>query len=201
MTKPQVFGATILGAVAVFGLSYFGTQVLKRPADVNIVESGSGDLAVHITGAVEKPGLYHFPKGTRVDDALRKAGLPADAEPNRLNLARKLEDGMQVRVPRNGEPVEEITVDPSASKAVGLMSNTGGDSGQAKPKNAPAGTVSLNRASLEELDTLPGVGPAIGKKIIEYRNRTGGFRTIEEIMEVSGIGPKKFAAMKDYLRL
>ena len=132
---------------------------------------------------MRRPGVYRFAPGARVDDALRRAGGPrAHADLDAVNLAAKLEDGRQVLVPlRAAAPAPGVAVAP-------------GGPDPAAPA-APAAPVNLNTATLEQLDTLDGVGPGIAQRILDYRAQHGGFRRVEELGEVPGIGPKRLATL------
>ncbi|MCC7434104.1 MAG: helix-hairpin-helix domain-containing protein [Methanoregulaceae archaeon] len=164
-----------------------------------IAEMPSAKIVVHVVGAVKKPGMITLEGQPRVADAIDQAGgALADADLQGLNLAGMLQDGVQIRVPKKGEatvPVEETV----SSEIMPVASST------AKPKSTSgkpaAKSISLNSASASELDRLPGVGPATAAKIIEYRRAHGGFASIDELLAVKGIGPKKLADMRPYLRL
>ena len=149
-------------------------------------------LAVHVAGAVARPGLYHLPPGSRVADALGRAGgkLPA-ADVDRLNLAAKLVDGQKIMVLRRGQPVP---VD------VGAVTGQGGGGLGAGEATATA-PVDLNTADLASLDSLPGVGPATARAILEERARRGGFRSTRDLLRVPGIGEGRFARLKDLVRV
>lgn len=135
-------------------------------------------IVAHAAGAVARPGLYTLPTGSRVGDLLAMAGGPTpDADVDRVNLAAKLVDGSQIYVPQVGE------VPPAG---------VGGASG-----DAAAGPLDLNTATLEQLDRLPGIGPATAEAIVETRARLGGFRTVDDLLEVRGIGPAKLDAIRD----
>ena len=156
-------------------------------------------LAVHVAGAVARPGLYHLPAGSRVADAVAQAGgkLPG-ADLDRLNLAARLADGQKVLVTRRGEPVR-----PEA----GGLAGGGGGAGAGVPVGgdpagvAPAEPIDLNAADLATLDSLPGIGPATARAILEERARRGGFRSTRDLLRVPGIGDGRFARLKDRVRV
>jgi competence protein ComEA len=151
-------------------------------ASVRVDRAGGGRVTVHVAGAVRRPGVYQLSGGARVDDALRRAGGPRrHADLTAVNLAAKLEDGRQVLIPQRGAA-------PAAASA------TAGASPGA-PAAAPPQPVNLNTASLEQLDTLDGVGPGLAKRILDYRQQHGGFNRIEELGEVPGIGAKRLATL------
>jgi competence protein ComEA len=140
-------------------------------------------LLVHVVGAVREPGLYRLDDGSRVDDALQAAGGPKPrANLELINLAAPVADGQQVIVPvRGGEGA-------AGGSAGGLP-------------GAPAGPVHLNSATLEQLDTLPGIGPVTAQKILDYRNEHGAFSSVDELDSVPGIGPARLADLKKLVDL
>ncbi|MEU9010832.1 ComEA family DNA-binding protein [Streptomyces sp. NPDC048479] len=146
-----------------------------------------GRIVVDVSGKVRRPGVHQLPAGSRVTDALRAAGgVRAGTDLSGLNRARVLMDGEQVVV---GGPA------PPGPPATGL--GTGPRTGGAQA----AGPVSLNTATVEQLDTLPGVGPVLAQHIVDYRTRHGGFRSVDELREVNGIGDRRFADLQTLLRL
>lgn len=143
-------------------------------------------LVVHVAGAVQHPGVHELPAGSRVVDAIAAAGgLTADADGNRLNLAAPLSDGERLYVLRLGEEAPPV-VAPSGSEASG--SPTGA---------ATAGPLDLNTADEAALDALPGVGPATAAAIVEHRARIGRFTSVDQLLDVRGIGEAKLAALRD----
>ena len=143
---------------------------------------GDGAAVVHVAGEVRRPGVSRVASGTRVEGAIRRAGgATRRGDLNALNLAAKVEDGRQVVVPRR--------VAAGAAAA-------GGGAGVAA--GAP---VNLNTADLAQLDTLDGVGPATAQKIIDYRTEHGGFRSLEQLDDVSGFGPARMAALDGHVAL
>ena len=160
-------------------------------ATVRLDRAAGTRVTVHVAGAVRRPGLYHLPAGSRVDDALRRAGgATRRADLTAVNLAAKLEDGRQVLVPERA-PVA-AAAGPAAPGAGGPAAGAGAGGGAA---GAPAAPVNLNTATLEQLDTLDGVGPGIAQRILDYREQKGGFRSVAELGEVPGIGDKRLAAL------
>ena len=134
-------------------------------------------LVVDVVGAVHRPGLVRLPEGSRVADAIARAGgLRRGAERAGVNFAAPVSDGQQVVVPQRGAAVA-----------------AGAGAGAA---DAPTGPVSLNSATAEQLDTLPGVGPVTAEKIVAYRQQHGAFRSIDELDAISGIGPSRIADLR-----
>lgn len=139
-------------------------------------------LVVHVVGAVRHPGLYLLPEGSRIDDAIRKAGgARARADLGLVNLAAPIADGQQILVPKRASPGSP-PVDAGAS-------------------SVPGGPVHLNTATLEQLDTLPGVGPVTAEKILAYRDEHGAFQSIDELDAVSGIGPARLEELRELVAL
>ncbi|WP_193106842.1 ComEA family DNA-binding protein [Brachybacterium sp. FME24] len=147
---------------------------------------GPSELVVHVSGAVESPGVVKLPPGSRVDDALRAAGgATADGELSAVNLARTVTDGEQIHVPRPGE-------EPPAAVSAPSGAGEGEDGGGADSSDAGSsagGHIDLNTATATDLEQLPGVGPAIAQRILEHREKNGPFTSVDGLLEVSGIGP------------
>lgn len=142
---------------------------------------GPAQVVVHVVGAVRKPGLVRLPAGSRVAEAIAAAGgASRRADLTQLNLARVVADGEQVHVPRPGEVVSA----PPGGVAGG---GAGGGGGLGA---AGGGLVNLNTADLAALDSLPGVGPVLAQRILDWRAENGRFTSVEELGEVSGIGDK-----------
>lgn len=149
-------------------------------------------LLVHVLGAVAEPGLVELEPGARVVDAIAAAGgLTAEADASGVNLARPVTDGEQLLVPRPGE------APPPQAGAAGGASGAGGAPGTA----GGAGVVRLNTAGLAELDTLPRIGPALAQRILDWRAANGGFTSVEQLLEVAGIGDAVFAGLVDRVAL
>jgi competence protein ComEA len=176
-------------AIALIGAGYLkdaGHEAVSQrssaaPARISIDRSGSR-VYVHVTGAVKRPGVYRLPAWARLDLAVMRAGgATRRADLQGVNLAAKIADGQQVVVPRRG--------------AVGATTAGAGGGETA------AGPISLNTATAEQLDELEGVGPATAQKILDWRKQHGGFRSVEDLQQISGIGPKRFKALKDRVRM
>ncbi|MFJ4921882.1 helix-hairpin-helix domain-containing protein [Streptomyces sp. NPDC088725] len=147
---------------------------------------GGARIVVDVSGKVGRPGVLRLPAGSRVADALRAAGgVSAGADITGLNRARVLTDGEQVLV---GVPVP-------AGAAAGVADGGGGGGGA-----GPPGPVGLNSATAEQLETLPGVGPVLARHIMDYRAENGGFRSVDQLREVSGIGDRRFADLRPLVR-
>mgnify|MGYP000873547175 FL=1 len=153
-------------------------------------EAGADELEskiiqVYVTGAVKNPGVYRLQEGDRVHQAVEMAEALAEADLKHLEMARPLVDGETIPVPAQGE-IPELPV--SASGGV-FSSGT---------SNQNSAMININTASAQEMaDRLDGIGPALGQRIVDYRSSSGPFKDIEEIKNVSGIGDKRFEAIKD----
>jgi len=183
----------LAGAVAVLLVAVLGMRLLSgspggaaappiptaTAGDAGAAAPAAGELVVDVVGAVRRPGLYRLPHGSRIADAVERAGgTTRTAQLDLLNLAAPVADGEQVVVPRRG---------PSATSG-----SAGGSPG------APSGgPVHLSTATLEQLDALPGVGPVTAQKILDYRQQHGAFTSVEELDAVPGIGPARLEQLKD----
>lgn len=177
-----LLGLLMAGGVWLAARAPQGESVELRPAPTR------EPFQVHVTGAVVRPGLYDLPVGSRVMDAVEAAGgFVAEADKSGLNLAARLEDAQKLDVPFVSGFV------PEADQGFVVISE-----GTPSPL-AGSDLVNINTASLEELDTLPGIGPTIAQRIIEYREAIGPFMTIEDIVNVSGIGQATYEDIKDLI--
>lgn len=143
-------------------------------------------IQVYVTGAVANPDVYRLDAEARVYEAVDMAQALPEANLSTINMAQKLEDGQAVLIPRQGE--EET---PSMSES---FITSSGLSGSGK-----TGKVNINKANIQELDALPGIGPTLAQRIIDYRTTHGPFTSIESLNEVSGIGEKKYADLQDLI--
>jgi competence protein ComEA len=182
-----VIGLAVLAVVGLVGGYGVAMRARPKPTKVSLAATDSGqreskrNLFVHVGGAVRRPGLYRLTDGARVDDAVRAAGgVLEDANLDALNLAARVKDGEKVLVPAESGPGEDQA--------------PGGPGGSAQ-----GGAINLNTATLADLETLPGIGPALAQRILDYREKNGGFRAVEDLLEVPGIGTKKFEELREHV--
>lgn len=147
--------------------------------------SSSGAVLVHVAGAVRRPGLYELPMGARVADAIDAARGPRrKADLDLLNLAEPLVDGQKIDVPTAGESLEPAAVPPSV-----------------QPGASPNGLINVNTADQTMFETIPGIGPVTASAIVGHRDEIGEFTSIEQLLDVTGIGPATLEAMRPYISL
>jgi competence protein ComEA len=191
----------VLVAVAAFKL--LGPRGERPPAAAVRVEQpgggsrpgSGGSVYVHVAGVVRRPGLYRVPAGSRIAAALERAGGPArKADLAAVNLAARVEDGQQIVVPRMGAA--------GASALAGGAAGAPGAGGAASGTPGTPGTpqISLSTATVEQLDGLDGIGPTLAQRIVAYRQAHGGFRSVDDLRQVEGIGEKRFAALRKAVR-
>lgn len=166
--------------------------------------TAAAEIVVDVSGKVREPGIHRLPAGSRVADALRAAGgVRPGTNTDGLNRARFLVDGEQVIV---GGPAPVAGPAPGGTSAGGSAGSAGsagaaGAGGTAGVTGqAPGAPVSLNTATVDQLDTLPGVGPVLAQHIVDYRTQHGGFRSVDELREVNGIGERRFADLRNLVR-
>lgn len=148
---------------------------------------GAQLLTIHVAGAVKNPGIVRVPSGARVFDAISAAGgADAGAQLDSLNLAALVEDSAKIHVPRMGEAAPSQLVGPVGSTPTAGSTGAGTSAG---------GKVNLNTATVEELDTLPKVGPILAKRIVEWRQQHGPFASVEDLDAVDGVGPKMMESL------
>lgn len=165
------------------------------------------EIVVSVVGAVERPGVMTLAPGARVEEALRHAKPYQDAQVSALNLAQRLNDGEQIAVPAAGEEGSPaVCGSPSGGAGTaGAAGGGGGPSGGGGSGSAGtaggSGKLALNAATAADLTALPGVGQKTAEAIIAHRDSIGGFRSVEQLLDVKGIGPAKFDSLKDHVRI
>lgn len=202
-------------------------SVLQAPAaheeqpdgDMEITDlgrTGPAKVVVHVAGEVANPGVYTLPGNSRVIDAIKRAGGPTEsADANALNLAALAKDGDKIIVPSRVQTQAQIPFIPQGSTSAPLpQTQTRASSPSLAPSSQPAaksatgklktpgeGVVNINSADLTELQRLPGVGPSTAQKILDYRMQIGRFSLPDQLMDVKGIGPKKYEKMRPFVTL
>jgi competence protein ComEA len=190
LSRTELFGLVAIVFATLGGAALWYTRSLPRPVEVRAGPSAAAEsaspsaeaapLIVDVAGAVRQPGVYRFAEGDRVIDAIQAAGGPtAKAALQALNLAAPLTDGVQILVPKE------------ASAGAGAPVAAGGSAG-----GAPA-LINVNTATAPELEALPGVGPVISQRIVDYREANGPFATVDDLEKVSGIGPVTLENMRE----
>ena len=196
MFKKSMLVLLAVVALAAGGAFYAGIHGQEEAVTLDAGTTPQGEapvkereIVVYVAGAVNRPGVVQLAEGARAKDAVDACGgfLPT-ADTNGVNLAQKLKDGMQVTVPEKS---------PQGTAVQGAAG--GAQAGAAK--SLPEGMVNINTADEKELDKLPGIGPAMAKRIVEYRTENGAFQAPEEIKRVKGIGDAKYEKMKDKIAL
>jgi len=197
-----IFMGFLLVAIGGAGIFYF-QQPAQDPIEIRqevtpmptpTLTPTPAPVRVYVTGAVVSSDVYFLASGSIIKDAIEAAGgFTPDADREKINQALELKDQQQIHVPRIGEE----NAPPPVQGGPGQQE---GDS-QGSIAPAPDSLININTATLAELDTLPGIGPAIGQRIIDYRESVGGFKSVDEINQVSGIGEAKFAMIKDLIKV
>lgn len=213
-SKKLIFITILLTGCIITGL--ISSNDKEKPlAGSSLLQSAQGAVTskaaqaktvrVQVSGAVLEPGIYDVPASCRVEEAIAAAGgLMENADRERVNLVRKVRDGMQIRVPVQKAERTSRTQRKSAQAKSGLGESASGKSGSVKAgsgrNNSIMQSVRINSASAGELQQLPGIGPALAKRIVETRSR-GRFASVEDLLRVPGIGKAKLAKLRDYVEV
>ena len=205
----------IVGIFVAIGLIYFIYSGIGEEEEIDLEEDilisnqvASGDntntqntteleediAIVHVTGAVKNPGIVKLKEGSRIEDAIEAAGgLTENADISDVNLAYILEDGIKLRIPSTSDETITNTDILIENNGENIIEETNTST------NNSNGSININKATEAELDTLPGIGPSLASKIVEYREQNGKFSTIEDIKNVTGIGESKYESIKDFI--
>ena len=183
------------GGILVWRQATRGTVTVTQPETSSPAASNRGEVVVHVCGAVKTPGVYRLPTEARIYEAIDRAGgaLP-EADQEAVNLAARVKDGEQIRLPRKGE-----VLPPAFGRASVTAGNAVAPAGAVPPKPEVKLPLHLNQASAAELDAVPGIGPTLAARIVAYRQANGPFTAVEDLLNVSGIGEKTLAKFRSYL--
>jgi competence protein ComEA len=181
------------GSVEVIDLSKPSLAPAPTEPSTPAEQSPPAEVVVHVSGAVKQAGVYRLAPASRVADAIEQAGgATENADLDALNLAEPIQDGQKIHVPRKGE-----------ASAPALASVAPSRTPRSAPQAAATATtqfpINLNTATAEQLEAIPGIGPVLAQRIIEYRQTHGRFQSVDELLEVHGIGAKRLENMRPYV--
>ena len=208
LTKKQKIIVIAIAAIVAIGIMYFIYNKNQVKEDINIEneilvnsvitnENNTNDeiVIIHITGSVKNPGIVKLKEESRIEDAIEAAGgLTENADITKVNLAYIVEDGTKIKIPSASEEDigDEDIIDSKSGDNIIIEENT-------VSSNNSIQTININKATEKEFETLPGIGPSLASKIIEYRNQNGKFGSIDDIKNVNGIGDSKYEKIKDLI--
>ena len=213
--KKLIFIAVLLAGCIITGLISTNDKAKTLPGGSSLLQSAQSAVTskavqaktvrVQVSGAVLEPGIYDVPASCRVEEAIAAAGgLSENADSERVNLVRKVRDGMQIRVPVQKAAQTNRTQRKNAQAKSGLGASTTKKSSSTRAgtekNNSAVQIVRINSASASELQQLPGIGPALAQRIVETRSR-GRFASVEDLLRVPGIGKAKLAKLRDYVEV
>lgn len=169
-------------------ITVLNENTTQNEAFVESKENTASSIKVYVTGEVNNPGVKELEEGARIEDAINSAGgLTVYADISKVNLAYMLEDGQKLYIPNKDDQIEEYITTENDDGVV---------ESQGEKNNVK---VNINKADVQELTELPGVGESLASRIVSYRNENGKFKSIEDLKNVSGIGEKKYESIKEYV--
>lgn len=214
-SKKLIFIALLLTGCIITSLISTNDKAKMLPGGSSLLQSAQGAVTskaaqkktvrVQVSGAVLEPGIYDLPANCRVEEAIAAAGgMTENADSERVNLVRKVRDGMQIRVPVKKAARTSRTQRKSAQATAGYSASStkkvGSTRAGAEKNNSAVQIVRINSASARELQQLPGIGPALAQRIVETRN-SGRFTSAEDLLRVPGIGKAKLAKLLNYVEV
>lgn len=174
------------------------TEEIEENFDKKSIDENQ-EIIVYISGEVKTPGVVNINNGDRLINAIEKlGGLTENADFNRVNLAIKLEDGFHYIIPKIGETAQEENDKVNEASNIAVYENKQNNTTSSSNKSS-SGKVNINNATLEQLNSLPGIGNVIAQRIVDYREQNGGFKSVEDLNNVSGIGDKKFEGIRELI--
>ena len=184
-------------------ISLESLTVSGNTAESNVVENLEAEeeletekIAIHIIGEVKKEGIVYLEASSRIVDAIKEAGgATKEADLSQINLAYELQDGQKIYIPNKNEKISEYITMSSGNNVIIEENNSSAETERNENK------VNINTANVNELDNLPGIGPSLAQRIIEYREENGNFKSIEELQNVKGIGDTKYSDIKDIVTI
>ena len=209
--KKLIFIAVLITGCIITSLISTNDKAKTLPGGSSLLQSAQSAVTskavqtktvrVQVSGAVLEPGIYDVPANCRVEEAIAAAGgLAENADSERVNLVRKVRDGMQIRVPVQKAARTNSTQRENSKAKSGLGESASGKSSSAKAGSGRMQSVRINSASASELQQLPGIGPALAQRIVETRNN-GRFTSADDLLRVPGIGKAKLAKLRDYVEV
>lgn len=214
-SKKLIFIAVLLTGCIITSLISTNDKAKMLPGGSSLLQSAQGAVTskaaqtktvrVQVSGAVLEPGIYDVPASCRVEEAIAAAGgMTENADSERVNLVRKVRDGMQIRVPVKKAARTSRTQRKSAQATAGYSASStkkiGSTRAGAEKNNSAVQIVRINSAGVSELQQLPGIGPALAQRIVETRN-SGRFTSADDLLRVPGIGKAKLAKLRDYVEV
>lgn len=204
-TQRNIIIIAIVMVVGIIGYYVYGRDTNNKEISTNDdiliknennTEEQKEKIIVHITGAVNKGGIVTLEENSRVADAIEAAGgLKEDADINKINLAYILEDGVKIKIPSIND--KEENEEKENTQDIEIVENV--PEGNSNSGNIKTGKININKASQIELETLPGIGPSIALKIINYRNENGKFSSIDDLKKINGVGDSKYENIKNLI--